>query len=181
MLGRSVTAVAPLPTWKQPFVSRDTIQMPTGTYDDNVFVGVVQVLWPELRVNDLALEVLNSRDFRRHSFAVIVVSCAKYNEAGAQILLTLGCVDFETPILLICGPIGRQKFVAVVDVFVDTESVCGISQVLLDGCSICHCAILLPWEKLEAKCVHVRIATDTGIAEEIPSATERVSSLKDCI
>ena len=67
------------------------------------------------------------------------------------------------------------------DVFVDAEFGCGLAKVRQDvraiGNRLCRC----PWLEAVAKCVHVTIGANAGIAEQIPRAAHVVAALEDHI
>ena len=67
-------------------------------YDYNVLIRVVEILWPELRMDHLALEVVDARD-NGFQWLVVVVVARTHQEESTSDRLPLGLIgsNIEVP------------------------------------------------------------------------------------
>ncbi|MNO95171.1 hypothetical protein D3C76_868050 [compost metagenome] len=91
-----------------------------------------------------------------------------------------GLIDgVERPLALLAGPVGPQDFQPVVNLLVHTELLGGIGDVLANGRSIGEHLQFVPGTELIAKTEHVRIRTNTRIAEQVPGSAQLLAPFQD--
>lgn len=160
--------------------------------DHNLLVGDVQVLRPELRMDDLALELVESGDMRRQRMLVVIVPGAEDDEPrlypdgqGLLLLLIVAVVvvhvDVQVPEILFRGPVGRGQMVAILDVPVDSGFGGGFLHILLDGPAVRDGTIARPRTPCESEGVQIRVGADAGVAKEIPGAPDGRSGFEDSV
>ena len=151
--GTSVTAVAPLPI--------TTTLLP----------GVVEVLGPVLRVDDLAGELVGARELRLVAALVVVVAASSPTAGRAVIVLRLAVVvDLDRPAWRCRVPGGAEHLVAVADQLVDAVLLGDRAEVVEDQRAVGQRGVAGPRPPVEAEREHVGVRADAGVAEQVPGA-----------
>lgn len=147
---------------------------------DDLFVRVVEILGPELGVDGVSLEVLESGDGGGQRRVVVVVPGAEDEEAGGQ-ERRLASVDgdAERPEGIFRGPRRRGHRSFVLDLFVDAVLRRRLLHVLLDGRAVGDGVLLVPGIPGEAERDEVRVGSNSRVPKEIPRAAHARSSFED--
>lgn len=133
---------------------------------------------PELWVNNLALEVLNTGDIRLQSCIVVVVTSASIEEARPVVLLLSILVDSDKPASLLCRPISVGDLGAESDVFGDAVIISDLLEVSDDFLTLCNIGAS-PLLEGVTESVKIRVGSNTGVLEEVPSTTEVVTTFEN--
>ena len=139
--------------------------------DDHLLAGVVHVLGPELRVDDLTLEVVQPRDVGLQRRVVVVVTRPEDDHPGRNRSHLTLVVNAQRPGAVRGRPVGAQHALLVLDLLVDPVVAGRVAHVGRDRVSVRDGAVLVPGVPLEAEGEQVRVGADSGIAEEVPGAS----------
>src|SRR5207302_197776 len=95
----------------------------TAADDDDALPGVVEILRPVLRMDDLALEAIHAFEARRVALIVAVVAGTHHQEVRGDddALTRVGAFGLDGPLRIFAGPLGPQHLVLVADLLVDAE------------------------------------------------------------
>ncbi|KAI3477047.1 hypothetical protein L1887_61344 [Cichorium endivia] len=141
--------------------------------DDGDALAAVVVLGdvPELRVDDLALEVLDAGDVGLEGGVVVIVAGAGVEEARAELLLLAVLLGGDEPASLLGGPVGVGDGGLEVDVGGDTVLVGDPVEVGDDLLALGDVGTR-PLLEGVAEGVEVRVGANAGILEEIPGGVD---------
>ncbi len=151
-----------------------------GADDEDVLALVVEVLRPGLGMDDLALEVIHARPFRRVPLGVAVVALAHPEEAGREVLRLAGirAGRLDRPAVLCARPLRRGDPVVVADVPLKAVLLDHLAHVLEDlfgggdGCA-------RPRLEAVAEGIEVAIGADAGVAVHPPGPAEAIEAFED--
>ena len=142
---------------------------------------VIEVLGPELRVDNAASEAVGAGELGRVALGVAVVAAAHQQEAAGEAdgIARVGPLRFDRPARLGRGPGRAPDAVAEADAAVDAVLGRRLAHVFQDGRAVGD--RLGPAPRLEgiAERVHVGIRADAGVAEQVPGAADQVAGLQD--
>src|SRR3954449_1004308 len=143
-----------------------------ATDHHDTLAGVVQRLGPELRVHDLAGEVLDARKLRRIGLVVVVVASAEEQEPAAVGLGPAVLLGLHGPGVGGRVPVGGDDARVEPDVLVDAILTGRLGQIRPDVLPVGD--ILRPGPRLVGKAQRedVAVGADAGIAEQVPSAAD---------
>ena len=154
-----------------------------GADDHHLLAGIVQIPGPELRVQDLPLEVRLARELRPVPLGVVVIARAHVEEvAGGR------CRRGVRPVGVADRPQGgrrvpgrRRHPVLEADVLVDAELLRRLLEIVQDGRAVGDGLGLGPRLEGEAQGVHVAVRADARIAEQVPGAAQMGPALEQRI
>lgn len=146
-----------------------------ATDHHHLLAAVVEVLGPQLRMDDLPGEVLATDEFRGIAGLVAVVAGAHQQElrGHAQRLGLVAALHVEVPARIGGIPVGPEHPVAVADLPVDAVLPCGLLDVAADRRTVGDGLRIAPWLEVVAEGEHVRVGTDAGVAEQVPGTAHR--------
>ena len=146
---------------------------------DNILACVVEILWPILRVNDLALVVRHPNPFRRVAPRVPVIALAHPEEIGGEPETFAGIrpARLERPKILAARPACRRDLVTITDVAAEIVLVDDFAHVAEDLGSRGDWRTG-PWLEAIAEGVEVAVGADAGIAMRGPCAAKGLLSLE---
>ena len=149
--------------------------------DDHPLAGVVEVFRPVLRMHDLAPEPLPALEVRRVPLVVAVVAAAAEDPVRAQLRppTGVGLFDVDGPAGVHSRPGRRDDPLVVADVRFDAVLRDGLLQVGQDLVAAGDRVLVPPRFELVAERVQIRVRSDTGVAEQVPRATDRAAGLDD--
>ena len=147
--------------------------------DDYPLAGVVQILRPVLRVNDGAREVLDAGELGRVGIVVVVVAGAEEDEAAAVALGLAFFGDVHGPGVGGGIPIGGTHLSAETDVGIDTVLVGGVIHVVADLVAVGDVLLTGPGFPWPAQGEDRGVRAHARVAEQIPGATDAVTTLED--
>ena len=150
-----------------------------GADDDNPLALDIEVVGPELRVDDRPREVVLTGEVGDVAAVVVVVAGREVEEAGRVLDGAIGGVGRHGPALRLAGPVGGDHLVAVVDSIIDAVCRGRLPQVTQDRRAVGNRLRVRPRTEGEGEGVHVRVGADPGIAKEVPGATARRPCLED--
>ena len=145
--------------------------------DHDALAFVVERFRPELRVDDLALELGLTLPRGPVALAVIVITAAHVEEAAGE----GGLVGGDRPARGLAVPRGVCHLVAEADVLVDAMLGRGFADVAADRRAVGDGLGRFPRLEAIAQRVHVGIRADAGITEQIPGAADGVAAFQDGI
>ena len=146
---------------------------------DHALVGVIQIIGPLLRMDDLPPESLRAFEMRRMAARIIVIAAAHVEERAGDMARLAILLDLQHPLGIFGGPARRHHLAAEADMPVDPEFLRGIDDVIADRLAIGDGAIAGPGVKGKTERIHVRIRTDAGIAEQVPCPANRIARFED--
>lgn len=147
-----------------------------------MFVLVVEILGPELWMDDFALEILKTRDGGFERLVIVVVAGTHEEESTPEsLLLRLIGRDVESPRLVLSRPASFVDKMVEEDVLVDAELTCRFFDVVDDHLALCDGGLVVPRSPWEAECEEIRVGADAGVLEETPGAANFVSAFEDGI
>src|SRR5579883_2124815 len=93
-----------------------------GADDDDLLAGEIDVLRPELRMDDAAAELLHAGPFRRVAFGMPIIAMAHPEEVRGEgdALTAVDLLCFNGPETGLAGPLRRQDTMPVANVFRET-------------------------------------------------------------
>ena len=147
--------------------------------DDDPFALDIEVVGPELRVDNRPREIVLTGEVDDVATVVVVVAGREVEEAGGVLDGAIGGVSRDGPALCLAGPVGRGHLLAIVDSFVDAVCRGRLPQVTQDRRAVGNRLRVRPRTEGEGEGVHVRVGADPGIAKEVPGATARRPCLED--
>lgn len=149
--------------------------------DDDLFPLEVEVLWPELRMHRVAVEVLYAGNARRHGLLVAVVAGAHDDPFGVvdDPRGLVADVDIDDPPLLVAPPVHANHLVPVSDLLVDAKLLSRLVQVGHDALARRNGLLGLPWVELEAQRVQVRVGAHARVAKLTPCSPELMAALEN--
>ena len=133
------------------------------THDNHLLALVIQILRPELRMNKLALEVVDTGDIRLQRGIVVVVTRTSDQPLGpvhhrprlsANIIPNL---HLKPPPLFVAPPIRLHNLVSIPDLLVQIELVRRLLQVAHDALAARNRVLRPPWVELEAQGMQVGV------------------------
>ena len=151
----------------------------TRADDGDALARHIEVGRPELRVDDRATEVVDTRDVSLVGLVVGVVAAAGVDEAGTHLLLAVGGANGERPQGVLARPVAAHDLVLVADVLVDAVLRGGVLDVVEDVAARGDGALVLPRLEGVGERVHVGVGANTGVTEQIPGAAERRAAFED--
>ena len=123
-----------------------------GADDDDILVRVVILGIPELRMHDLALELVQTRNDGFERLVIVIISGAEHEElASVSLLLSLVGCDIKSPISLRRRPIRFVDFVVEIDLLVNAVHGGRLFHVLDDAWPFCDRRLFVPWSPRETK------------------------------
>ena len=148
---------------------------------DDALAVVVEVLGPELRMDDLPAEAVGALEVGRVGLRVVVVARAREEEAARELhrLARVGALGVNRPARLLARPLRADDTVPVADLVVDSVLGRGLVDVLADRGAVRDRLRLLPRAERVAEREHVGVRPDARVAEQVPRAAHGVARLED--
>ncbi|MNQ55376.1 hypothetical protein D3C85_694700 [compost metagenome] len=142
---------------------------------------IVQVLWPVLRVNQGAFEVLLAWEVGEKTIVVVVITGAAHKVfatvvSGFAARLMQRC---QVPQPLLAGPVCTGNLDPVLNLIGYAIFRSGVLDIFTDLRTIGQHLALVPRAELVAEAEHVRIGAYSWIAKQIPCSTDAVTALQD--
>ena len=152
-----------------------------ATDHHHFLAGDVEILRPELRMDHLAGEVLQTLELRCVALVVVVVAGAEEQEPAPE--RGLGAVVFGMHGPGVGGriPIGRPDSGVESDVPVDAVLVCGGGDVVADVVAVGHRLLTRPGLVRKAEGEDVAVRADSGVPEQVPGAADSGTALEQCV
>ncbi len=148
--------------------------------DDDALAGVVQILGPVLRVDDLAREPLAALEARRKAFVVAVVAAGGEQPSARELrALARGLLHLDRPPSLWRGPRRADHLVVQTHVLAHAVRVGRLAQIAQDVVGTRDGGLGGPRFELVAERVEVGVGADAGVAEEVPRAARRAARLQN--
>ncbi len=150
-----------------------------GADHHDLLVGEVDLVGPLLRVDHLALEVVEAGPLGRVAGVVPVVALAHPEEAGGevQLLVGVGAADGDLPPPLVGGPLGGVDAVVVADVRLEVVLVDHLAEVLQDLLGAGD-GRTEPGLEAVAEGEQVAVGADARVAVRPPGAAEAVEGIQ---
>lgn len=123
----------------------------------------VKVLGPELWMDNGALEVFDSGNFRRQRVLIIIVSCCEEHEFGMHHLLRAVCIESKSPSLLISAPVRSLDFVSKLDFLVDTVHGSSLLHVTFNRRTVGDSPLFGPRSPGKTKSPQIAVTSNTWI------------------
>ncbi len=139
----------------------------------HLLAPAVEIVRPELRMNDTALELVQAGKLGLVPVVVAVVPATREDEATGEVddLAGVGALGGDVPAHLVAGPVGRNDAVVEPNLLIDARVSGGVPDVLEDIGTVGDRLLTLPGPEGVAQGVHVQeVGADTGVAKEIRAA-----------
>src|SRR5262249_14188915 len=151
---------------------------------DHALAGIVEVLGPFLRMDDLAAEIRSSGKLRRVALLVAVIARAHEEEVAGKThrlgrALARDAFGLDRPARVGCRPRRALHAMAEPDLAVDAVLGRGLAHIIENARAVGDRLRLGPRLEGIAEREHVAVGADAGIAEEIPRAADRLPALED--
>jgi len=151
----------------------------TAADDDDLLARVVEVFGPELRVDDLPLEIGEPRKIGGIALGVAVIAAAHIEEIAGQFGGRAVRLGGHSPARVGARPACRLDLVAKADVALDIMLGGGFADIAANARAVGDRLGFLPRTEAIAQRVHVGVGPHAGIAEKIPGAAAGFTSLED--
>ena len=152
-----------------------------ATDHDHSFAGVIEVLRPMLRVDDLTGKAFAPFEVRSVALVIPVIAGPGEDPVGLDrdVLTGVGPVDLHRPERLLRRPRRRHDAMVVPDVLGEPVLLDRLLQVGQDPRGIGDGLLVAPRLELVAKGVQIAVGANTRIAEQIPRPAGRRPRLDD--
>ena len=151
---------------------------PTTDHDD-IFARVVEVLGPQLRVHDRALEVLPALEVRRVTGRVVVIAGRTEQPVAGDVPLLTVALQCHRPLRSATAEVGLEHLVAEVDSPTEIVVVDDFLEIRQNLVRVSDGVIGSPRLELVAECVQIGVRPDTRVAEQVPGAANGVTAIGD--
>ena len=149
--------------------------------DDDLLTGVVEVLWPCLRVHHQTAEVVLTLEARAVPARVVVVAGGREQDVArdVELLTAVRALQCDRPKRILLREVRANHLVAEVDtpgkvIFGDR-----LVQVVKDLVGVGDRILAGPRFELVAERVQVRVRPDARVAEQVPGAPDRIATVDD--
>ena len=148
---------------------------------DDALARVVDVVAPELGVNDVALEAVDPGEVREVALVVAVVAAAHEQEAGGERdgLAGVGALCGDRPAGVVGRPLRADDAVVEADPAIDPVGTRRLADVVQDRLSVADCPGTAPRAEVVAEREHVGVRPHAREPEQVPGAATRVPRLED--
>ena len=147
--------------------------------DDHLLSRVVEVLRPELRMNDLAIE-LAEVEARIERLVVVVITGTQIEPVGGQLFpFAIAGFDGYLPVGGSAVEIGRNNLVSKPDMLCDAAFVGNALEVAQYDRAVGDRLFMTPRFEFESQRMHVAVGAHTRIAEQIPGAAKVLSPFEN--
>ena len=153
----------------------------TAADHNNLFAGVVDLLWPGLGMHEDPAEALHATKFGNIPVVITVVTGAGEDERARELdrLARIGALGDHVPASLLRRPVRRDDPVLKPDTRVDTCLSRRVLEVLQDRAAVNYGLFPHPGAERIAQCEHVGVRPHAGIPKEVPCPADGVARLED--
>src|SRR5690606_14921510 len=153
-----------------------------ATADYHHFLAaVIEIFRPELRMDDLALEIVAAWKFRGVALVVTVIAAAHQQELAGKGDFLLADGGPHGPLAVFARPVTAYVLVLETDVRRDDFIAGHVVDVLANVGAVGDGLLVDPRTEIVAEGEHVGIGTDARVTEQVPGAADRFATLEDHI
>lgn len=138
----------------------------------DALAGIIDIVGPELRVDDPAVEILDPGEVGRVAPGVIVIAGGHEQEGAGESDFGAVAIRHHGPQRVVARPVRPLDVVTVTDVPIHAIFARRLVEIAQNRRAVRDRLGIGPRLEREAQRVHVRIRADAGITKQVPCAAE---------
>jgi hypothetical protein len=141
--------------------------------DDHAFSRIVEMLGPELRMDDLPLEILTAGELGVVRRVIIIIARSLIKETGADDgAAAIRALGGDGPQRVGAAPVGGQDLAIEPDMRADAALIDDMVKIVEDRRAVGDRLLMPPRFEHKPQRMHVAVRPDAGITEQIPCAPQ---------